>query len=145
MKKGRIFLMFLIILFLTGCSGLKEATKGFLGVSTKILEESRTNSLKKDFSGSLADIHQKIIAALTINKSYIYKDAKSKDFIALYVSKTDTTPVGIFLTEISAVKVGVEVSSPSTDGREFISKVIFDALKEFEVVKEEKGNIDAGK
>jgi len=145
MRKIGIFLLFLSIGFLTGCSGLKEATKGFLGVSTKELENGRKDSLKKDFSGSFEYVHKKIKDALRANNAYIYKDAKSLDFIALYISEKDTTPAGIFLTKIEENKIRVEVSSPSTYAKELIYKIVLNALQEPKVVKAEKGNIDAGK
>ena len=145
MKGIKIFLLFSIFCFLTGCSGLKEATKGFLGVSTKSLDNARSDSLRNDFAGSLSDIHNKIKDALMANHSYIYKDAKSSDFIALYVSETDTTPVGIFLTKVGEKRITVEVSSPSTYGKELIAKVIYDALAEPKITGKEKGSTDDGK
>ena len=62
MKVVKLFLFFLLFCFLSGCSGLKEATRGFAGVSTKVLEDTRPGAIKKDFSGSLEEIHGKIIS-----------------------------------------------------------------------------------
>jgi hypothetical protein len=49
--------------------------------------------------------------------------------IAIYVSETDTTPVGLFFKEIDKSNTQVEVSSPSTYAKELISEKVFKLLK----------------
>ena len=145
MKRTKLFSLFLIFCFLSGCCGIKEACRGFLGVSTKILEDTRKDALKKDFSGDFEVIHQKIKNALKSEGAYIYRDDPLQHLIALYLSEKDTTPVGVFLTGIDKNNTRVEVSSPSTYAKELIAQVIFDSLSGTVRAKKGKGIIDAKK
>jgi hypothetical protein len=136
--------LFLVIL-LSGCAGAKEVCKGFLGVSTKVLEEGRKDAIKKEFNYNLITCHNKIRTILKDAGSYIYCDDLEKDMLALYVSEEDTTPVGVFLTERGKFRTLVEVSSPSTYGKEIIAKTIFASLRIGITKLPEKGLIDASK
>ena len=141
MKAVKLFLFFALFCLLGGCSGLKEATRGFAGVSTKVLEDARPEAIKKDFSGNLEEIHGKITEILKKEGSYVYKDDLTRNFIALYLSEEDTTPVGIFLTEVDN-KIRIEVSSPSTYGKEFIANIVFSSLAGTRKAGVKKGNSD---
>lgn len=143
MKGIKLFLLFSIFCFLSGCSGLKEATRGFAGVSTKILEDKRGEAIKKDFSGDLPGIHNKIIGILKKEGAYVYRDDLAHNLVALYLSNTDTTPVGVFLTDIDKGNTRIEVSSPSTYGKEVIADIIFSSLSGTRKPKVEKGIFDA--
>jgi hypothetical protein len=145
MKGIRLFLLFSIFCFLSGCSGLKEVARGFTGVSTKILEDKCGEAIKKDFSGDLATIHKKIKDILRIEGAYIYRDDLARNLIALYLSDTDTTPVGVFLTEVDKGNTRIEVSSPSTYAKEVIADIIFSSLSGTRKPKIEKGKLDAKK
>ena len=134
--------LFLVILF-SGCVGPKEACKGFLGVSTKVLEEGRGSAIKKEFNLDLITCHNKVRSILKDTGTYIYADDLSKDMIAVYVSTEDTTPVGLFLTEVHKGVTLIEVTSPSTYGKEKISRTVFDALTTGILKPEEKGKSDA--
>jgi len=136
--------LFLAIL-LSGCIGPKEACKGFLGISTKVLEDGRKDAIKKEFNLDLITCHNKVRLILKDTGSYIYADDLSKDMIAVYVSVEDTTPVGLFLTEVNKGVTLIEVSSPSTYGKELISKTVFEALITGIVKPVEKGKLDANK
>jgi hypothetical protein len=61
--------------------------------------------------------------------AYIYVKDIKKHMIAIYVSETDTTPVGLFFKEIDKSNTQVEVSSPSTYAKELISEKVFKLLK----------------
>ena len=141
----KLFLLFSVFCFLSGCSGFKETTRGFLGVSTKILEDNREGAMKKDFNADLPTIHQKIKDILKIEGVYVYRDDLSTNLIALYVSDADTTPVGIFLTEVDKNNTRIEVASPSTYGKEVIADIIFGTLDGTRKPKDEKGKTDAKK
>lgn len=145
MKGIKIFSLFFIFCLLSGCSGVKEVVKGFVGVSTKVLEDARQDSLKKDFKGDLATTHKKIRDILSYKGAYVYRDDLTRNLIALYVSGTDTTPVGVFLTKIDKFNTQIEVSSPSTYGKEFIAGIIFGYLDKPVDLKDKKGKIDAEK
>jgi len=141
MKVVKLFLFFALFCLLGGCSGLKEATRGFAGVSTKVLEDARPEAIKKDFSGNLEEMHGRITEILKKEGSYVYKDDLTRNFIALYLSEEDTTPVGIFLTEVDN-KIRIEVSSPSTYGKEFIANIVFSSLAGTRKAGVKKGNSD---
>ena len=145
MRGIKLFLLFSILCFLSGCSGFKESTRGFLGVSTKILEDKRQEAIKKDFSGDLASLHNKIKEILIKEGIYIYRDDLTRNLIALYLSDTDTTPVGVFLTEIDKENTRIEISSPSAYGKEFIADIIFGYLAGTRKPRDEKGNSDEKK
>ncbi len=143
MIRIKLFLLFSVFCFLSGCSGFKEATRGFVGVSTKILEDKRGEAIKKDFSSDLPIIHKKIIDVLKKEGAYVYRDDLSRNLIALYLSETDTTPVGVFLTEVDKGNTRIEVSSPSTYGKEVIADIIFSSLSGTRKPKVGKGISDA--
>lgn len=145
MKGIKIFLLFLIFCFFSGCCGVKEACRGFLGVSTKILEDTRKDALKKDFSGDLETTHKKIKDILKAEGAHIYRDDLPEHLIALYVSEEDTTPVGVFLSEVDKTNTRVEVSSPSTYDKEFIAQIVFGSLSGTIKPGKGKGKIDAKK
>ena len=44
-----IITCFLLSTVLLGCATIKEAAKGFAGVSTRVLEEGRKDALRKSF------------------------------------------------------------------------------------------------
>ncbi|MDI6606544.1 MAG: hypothetical protein QME65_05345, partial [Candidatus Omnitrophota bacterium] len=76
--------------------------------------------------------------------AYIYAEDPAKKMIAAYVSETDTTPVGVFFKAVDDSHTQVEVSSPSTFGKEYISGKLFLSLdkltnpQEKEVPKDEE-------
>ena len=129
MKKIRLFLFFLICCILSGCCGPKEAVKGFCGISTKVLEDKRKDAIARDFNLDFDTTRTKIREALKKEGCHIYREDLSLSLIAIFVSETDTTPVGIFLTALDVDNTRVEISSPSTYGKEIIAKNIFGALK----------------
>lgn len=140
---------------LFGCQTIKETGKGFLGVSTKVLETKRKDALKKSFALDYGNCYKKVKDLLKVkdiqmvndaqieNESYIYADDLNKKMIALYLSQADTVPVGIFFTVEGENKTLIEVSSPSTYAKEFIAKKIFTGLDALinPKVKENKTNV----
>ena len=108
MLKSKIKICALSFVILTsGCAGAKEAVKGFVGVSTKVLEDGRGNAIKKDFGYDLAETHSRVKKVLLNYGAYIYSDDLEKNLIAVYVSEEDTTPVGIFLIDIGRLSTRV--------------------------------------
>jgi len=141
-----IAVCYLLIMVLSGCSTIKEMGKGFMGVSTEVLEQKRKEALKKSFALGYNDCYaevKKIFAkdalvknALTKdtldkkdNLPYIYAEDAKKKMIAIYLSSTDTTPVGIFFTEENGNTL-IEVSSPSLYAKEEIANRIFTGINE---------------
>jgi len=64
-------------------------------------------------------------------EAYIYSQDPQNKMLALYVSETDTTPVGIFFTEAGKEKTVIEISSPSTYAKELVAKKIFTVMDKF--------------
>ncbi len=161
-----IAVCYLLIMVLSGCATVKEVGKGFIGVSTRVLEEKRKDALKKSFARGYNDCYVKVKDILNTKdkESSIYAEDLEKKIIAIYLSPTDTTPVGIFftplevapraaglltgLTEETGASTLIEISSPSIYAKEEIAERIFSGLapaspnqKENKAdVKEEAGN-----
>lgn len=115
---------------LSGCATLKEAGKGFAGVSTQVLEEKRKDVLKKSFALDYNGCYAKVKEILNQKgkESYIYAEDPKKKMIAIYLSSTDTTPVGIFFTEEAGASTLIEISSPSIYAKEEIANRVFTGI-----------------
>lgn len=122
-----IWISFFILM--TGCAGFKETARGIIGISTKEIENSRKDALKKEFSYDYKTCYNKTLEILTRIGAYIYNQDQKKNLIAIYVSSEDTTSVGIFFKSIDANNTQIEVSSPSTYAKELIAKQLFLGLE----------------
>lgn len=121
MKK---ILILLFCLSLSSCTTPQEAFKSLIGNSTKDAEVYRKSALVKTFDCDRKTCYEKIKSTLkTMYKVYIY--AEKDDMIAVFYVNLDTTPVGIFFTEVDPTHTKVEVSSPALDAKEWIAKNIF--------------------
>jgi len=120
----------LLVTILLGCATAKEMGKGFLGVSTKVLEDKRKDALKKSFALDYNGCYAKVkdILKQKDKESYIYAEDLKKKMIAIYVSAQDTTPVGIFFTEEAGARTLIEISSPSTYAKEEMASRIFTGI-----------------
>ena len=117
------------------CATIKETAKGAAGISTKVLEDGRVNAIAKNFNFDYFTGYTKSLDALKEMGAYIYKQSLKEHMIAVYVSKRDTTPVGIFFKEISANNTLVEVSSPSLTAKALISARLFKSLTPIKPLK----------
>jgi hypothetical protein len=134
MFKSKIVICHLFVIWvlsfgilISGCAVIKETTRGFLGNSTKILEEKRKDAAVLSVEKDYFTCYHKVLDILKERKSYIY--TKRSDLIAFYVSEDDTTAVGIFFKEIDKQKTQIEISSPSTSAKEIIAKEIFSSFE----------------
>ncbi len=129
-KAGRLSsaVLILFLILTAGCAGLKETARGVIGISTREIENSRKDALKKEFGFDYTTCYNKTLETLGEMGSYVYARDQKKKLIAIYVSDQDTTSVGIFLTPIDARRTQVEVSSPSTYAKEYIAKYLFSGL-----------------
>jgi hypothetical protein len=136
MKKNALFILTVIFCnlspVLSGCARVKEMGKGFIGVSTQVLEEGRKEALKKSFALDDNRCYLKVREILTQKdqETYIYAQDPKQKWIAIYLSLTDTTPVGIFFTEEAGGNTLIEISSPSTFAKEEMAKRIFSGIDE---------------
>lgn len=130
MRKSVAFYTLLFVVLINGCASIKEAAKGFAGISTKELEANRVSAISKTFAYDYFTCFTNAQDALKNMGAYIYAQDIKKHMIAIYVSEEDTTPAGIFFKEINQSSTQVEVSSPSTYAKELISGKLFKALSE---------------
>lgn len=120
--------LFLAVL-LGGCAGMRGGIRSIAGTSTKEIENSRGRSIKKVFKYDYFSCYAKTQDILRRIGAYIYAEDKKQDLIAIYVSKKDTTPVGLFFQDIDSIHTQIEVCSPSTFARDLIAEKIFASLE----------------
>ncbi len=138
-----IMLLGISVIGLSGCETVREGVKGFLGVSTRSLEEARKDAIIKTFNYDYATCHKMTLDILKRMHAYIYAQNTKKHMVAVYVSKEDTTPVGLFFKEIDATNTQIEVSSLSTYAKEFISEKVFSVLENKVTLEELEAQINA--
>ncbi|MDD5669345.1 MAG: hypothetical protein PHE58_04870, partial [Candidatus Omnitrophica bacterium] len=102
--------------------------KGIAGTSTIEHERGRPAAISQEFPLDYFTCFAKTRDALQGIQAYTYAGNIKQHMLAIYISSSDTTPVGIFFTEKGKNSTMIEVSSPSTYGKEFISKKIFTFL-----------------
>ncbi len=130
MKKVLLFsAVCLLFCGLVGCASLVEDAKGVAGLSTKNLEELRKEAIAKTFHYTYKVCLEESKKALQRMGAYIYAEDQKKQMIAVYLSNLDTTPVGIFFKAVDDNNTQVEVSSPSSYGKEYISEKLFFVLE----------------
>ena len=112
-----------------GCSTIKEAARGVIGVSTKEVEASRGEALSRQFDYSYKDCYDKTLKVLREIGAYVYTQDPKKKMIALYVSEIDTTVAGVFFKEVDASHTQVEVASPSSYAKDLIAAKLFSGLE----------------
>ncbi len=141
MRKSKVCVIstLALVILTSGCATVIEGTKGVLGVSTKILEEGRKDAITKTYNYSYDECRQKVIARLARYGCYIYARDEKEKMLAIYISETDTTPVGIFFKVVDSEHTQIQVSSPSTFGKELIAARIAKAF----APEKEKGKSDA--
>ena len=118
-----------LVIFITGCARLKEGMRCVFGVSTKVLEDNRSTAVSRIFTYDYATCFDKSKEILGGIGAYFYKIDKADGLIAIYVSRTDTTPVGIFFKSMSDSITQVEVASPSSSAKALVSRRLFARLQ----------------
>jgi len=121
--RSRYFAYYIIILtlalsLLSGCARTEEVAKGILGISTKSLEDLRPQAIKETINADLNTCYSNSLEILNKSKMYIYRQDREKGVIAVYLSETDTTPVGIFFTKIDDRQTLIEITSRSLYAKE---------------------------
>jgi predicted small secreted protein len=148
MKKNVLFILattfYILSTVLSGCATVKEMGKGFIGVSTQVLDQKRKDALKKSFALDYDSCYLKTkeILSQKHKEAYIYAQDYKEKFIAIYLSLTDTTCVGIFFTEEAGSHTLIEISSPSTYAKEEIANRIFTGMDELVKPKIEEQKIN---
>ena len=130
MERCKLIGLGLIMVFVSGCGvGLKESLRGVAGISTKILEDNLSSATSKEFNLDYDAAFSKAEKIIKEIGGYIYAVDKSKNLIAIYVTESDTTPVGIFFKGLGNTKTRVLISSPSKFAKELIAGKIFSGLE----------------
>ena len=130
-----VICVFLCSVFAISCATMKETAKGMAGTSTKVLEDGRVNAIVKNFNFDYFTGYTKSLDALKEMGAYIYTQSLKGHMIAVYVSRRDTTPVGVFFKEIGVDNTLVEVSSPSLTAKALISARLFKSLTPIKPLK----------
>jgi hypothetical protein len=123
-EKYKILVLFFVCIFwpvFPGCAQIKEAAKGFAGVSIREVEEARKEAIVKRIDYGYPEAFEMMRKILKERGSYIYRQSPQEHAIFLYVSEADTTPVGIFFKEIDSTHTQIEIASPSMYAKEFIA------------------------
>lgn len=134
----------LLSAILLGCATVKEAAKGFAGISTRVLEEKRKEALKKSFALDYDSCYAKVKDILkeggkeNEGSPYVYAEDTKKKMLGIYLSEADTTPVGIFFSEEQKGFTVIEISSPSIYAKEYIAEKVFGGIDTLLKPKEEK-------
>ena len=122
MKK--ILITLSVCVLLSGCATPAELLKGFLGISTKELEEGRSDALVKVFDYNYDTCYKKVESIVkAMPKVSVY--ARDKGGIAFYYIDPNTTPVGVFFKSIDPAHTQVEISSQDSSAKEWVAKNIF--------------------
>lgn len=121
----KIFIVFVGCVLLSGCAASQiEMTRDVIGNSIKDVEASRKDAVSKEFDHDYMACYSKIEKLLgkMPHTSIYFED---EDVIAVFYMNPNTTPVGIFFTDIGNGRTKVEVSSPATGARDWVAKNIF--------------------
>jgi len=70
-----------------------------------------------------------VLDILKRSGSHVYAGGVKKHMIAVYLSEQDTTPVGLFFSEMDKDDTLIEVSSPSTYAKEVVAEKVFTGLE----------------
>jgi len=131
-RQKQIWLLFTgywLLISLFGCASIMEMAKGVAGVSTKTLEKNRKSAITKSFNYDYFSCYTMVLDIIKCTEAYIYAQDIKKHMIAIYVSKQDTTVVGVFFKEVDAKHTEVQVSSPSLSAKGLIATKLFSALE----------------
>jgi hypothetical protein len=119
----KIVAALLVVVFLSGCATSQEVVRGFLGVSTKDLEDCRKDAAVGIMNCGYDECYGKVAKTISIlPKAYIY--AKSGDMIAFYYVNPNTTPVGVFFKAQDPSHTQVEVSCQDSGFKEKILNIV---------------------
>jgi hypothetical protein len=147
-----ISIVFIAAFLTAGCAHIVETSKVLWGSSTRALEESRSEAVKKTFLCEMNACTDAILELTKVDskavppKTAAFKVFLTKKEIPLIVivgvsGGTDTTEVGLFFTKIDANTTRIEVVSLSESARINASNMIFTELakKYFEAPQPSKG------
>ncbi|MDD5348044.1 MAG: hypothetical protein PHT59_05465 [Candidatus Omnitrophica bacterium] len=129
MKSYRLMVVFALFVAAAGCASVREGWRGFRGVSTKALVDAKSSSVAKKFNLDYAQCVEKTKGILGGIGAYIYEDDPGSGLIAIYVSQTDTTPVGMFFEKLDEKNTQIRFTSQSDYARDYIAGKVESGLQ----------------
>lgn len=138
MKKTIALVIAAVLVFLASgageCARPTEIFKAFFAVSTAELEDLRKNALVKVFDEDYPSCYERIKGIIKkMPDTSIY--AEKKGMIAVYCLSLNSTPVGIFFTEVEPSRTKVELSSASTPAKNWVASNVFSGKVQDPIVK----------
>ncbi|MEW5757879.1 MAG: hypothetical protein AB1755_00165 [Candidatus Omnitrophota bacterium] len=135
--KHKIYYLFIIGLFLSGCV-LVEPFKKFLGTSTQSLEKAKSSGVSKIYDYKKEVCFNKTLTVLKNMQAYIFIEDRQKSVIVVMnlrksedlkkQDETDTTELGIFFEKQELNKTKITITSLSKVLLSEYSQKIFDNL-----------------
>ncbi len=113
----------------SGCALRNDTIREIAGISVFELEGLRKNAEVKIFGEDYFTCFTKTLDILKKLDMYIYRQDIKKYLIAVYMSKEDSTAVGLFFKEVNKDETKIEITSPSSYAKEFVAKRIFTILE----------------
>ena len=133
-RNGSCRLFLYCAILLCGCARImgttKETAKVIWGSSTKALEESRQEALKKSYPCPYDTCFADVLGIAKKNKLEVFiKDKRKGHIILMKMPKSEgTTEVGIFFVQEEQDKTTIEITSLSRDAKLTASEIFFVAL-----------------
>ncbi len=130
---NKILFTFILFASITGCEHIKEIPKQIWGSSTQALEKARQDAVRRYYQCNISDCREMLYDIIQENEMTLFLEKEKENFMVLmnvYEDVTDTTEVGIFLTDIGATQTKVEITSLSSKAKDRAAQVIFGALAE---------------
>lgn len=126
-KKITFAIIGLLIVLNTGVSHSATHTdifKAFFAVSTRELEELKSEALVKIFDYGYKACYEKALAVIEkMPDTKIY--AQEKGLIAVYCISLNNTPVGVFFEKVDESHTKVLISSASSRAKDWVASNVF--------------------
>jgi hypothetical protein len=131
LTRCRVYVVLAVVMLagISGCASFREGIDGILGISIAELKKARKDAIVRNFNYDYFTCYTQTLDKLKEIRAYVYRQDIKRQMIAIYLTREDTTTVGIFFKEIDAGHTTVEVSSPSTYAKERISHRLFALLE----------------
>ena len=129
----KIFLISLLLIAVSGCASITSIPKNILGVSTKNLDNARSNSIYQVYQADYFDAYKAVLDAAKKSGYYVFLNDEVRGVIVLMniPGCVDTTEVGVYVSRLAKDQgVKIELSSRSTPAKRIVAKVLFEILKE---------------
>lgn len=151
-------MVFLVLIFLGGCSQVMETSKVIWGSSTKALEKARVDAIDKTYHCSFDDCFDAVLGLSREKPVYVrsyneegkeideegqvveepvstgdfdvfIKNRAKRHIVVMGIAgSVDSTEVGIFFSQPSLTTIKLEISSLSSSAKRKVAQMVFDEL-----------------